>query len=298
VIVAYRSAAHLVACLDAIDADRGTSDRSIVVVDNDSPDESGDVAAGHRSHPVVLRLQRNVGFGAGCNAGAGVVAADALLFVNPDARIGPGAGDRLLAELQSDARIAVVGASVVPGRGAEAAGAEPSARSAIGHFLFAGRVGPLRRLFPPLQLRHGSGRADDVDWVGGAAMMVRRLAFDQVGGFDERLFLYMEDVDLCRRLRQHGWRIRFAPDAAVDHDLGGSQGPEQAERWYRAFDAYVRRTHGPVQARVAAAAAATGMGLRALVYRLAGLPGADRMGRGARAALGCLVSRVPVKPSN
>jgi N-acetylglucosaminyl-diphospho-decaprenol L-rhamnosyltransferase len=295
--VAYRSAAHLAACLDAVGADRGMSDRPIVVVDNDSPDESGEVAASHRSDPVVLRLDRNVGFGAGCNAGAEAVAADALFFVNPDARLGAGAGDRLLAELESDPRIGAVGASVVAGRGAEAAGAEPSARSAIGHFLFAGRVGPLRRLFPPLQLRHGNGHAHDVDWVGGAAMIVRRLAFDQVGGFDERLFLYMEDVDLCRRLRQRGWRIRFVPDVAVDHELGGSQGPEQTERWYRAFDAYVRRTHGPAQARVAAAAAAAGMGLRALIYRFGGVPGAERMRRGARAAFGCLVTR-PAKPSN
>ena len=83
-----------------------------------------------------------------------------------------------------------------------------------------------RPLFPPLQLASGS-RAQAVDWVGGAAMMVRRDAFLDVGGFDSSIFMYMEDVDLCRRLRANGWTIRYEPGVSVEHDLGGSQGPSR-----------------------------------------------------------------------
>jgi N-acetylglucosaminyl-diphospho-decaprenol L-rhamnosyltransferase len=293
VVVTYRSAEQIATCLDAIDADRGGSDWPIVVVDNASPDASATLAADHRSHPIVLRAPTNAGFGSGCNAGASAIDASAFFFVNPDANLPAQAGERLLAELRAAADLGVVGASVVSMGEAEAAGADPSARSAIGHFLLASRTGPLRGIFPALQLHLGAdARSRDVDWTGAAAMLVRSDAFKQVGGFDERLFLYMEDVDLCRRLRAKGWRIRLVPTVRVQHMLGASQGSEQAARWYQAFDAYVRHTHGPAQARVAAAAAASGLAARALVSRFAGSSEngkTERFRRGAAAALRCLL---------
>jgi N-acetylglucosaminyl-diphospho-decaprenol L-rhamnosyltransferase len=287
VIVAYRSEGVLSACLDAIDIDRDGRHWPIIVVDNASPDRSADVAYQHRAGPTIISANHNGGFGSGCNLGARETTSDAILFVNPDTRLSPGTSDVLLNEL-ADPAIAAAGPSVVE-RGAiraEAAGHEPTLRTIVGHFLLLGRVPGLRRWFPPLQLPAGQHSSMDIDWVGGAVLMVSRALFEEVGGFDESIFMYMEDVDLCRRLRALGYRIRFVPSVTVEHALGGSQGEDQLDRWYGAFDAYLRRTESVTAARLAAAAATIGMLARSAVYFV--LPGhrrhARRMWLGARAS--------------
>ncbi len=288
VIVAFRSEGLLAACLDAIDQDRAGRGWPIVVVDNASPDGSAAVARRHPSKPIVIVAGRNGGFGAGCNLGAAEVESDAVFFVNPDARLARGTSDTLLAEL-ADPVVAVAGPSSVDltTMRAEAAGREPTLRTSVGHFLLLGRLPGLRRWFPALQIPVGSVRSSsDVDWVGGAALLARRGPFEAVGGFDESIFLYMEDVDLCRRIREHGCRVRFVPHLRVEHQLGGSQGDRQLDRWYGGFDAYLRRTHGAGAARLAAAAAAVGMLGRSVLYLA--MPGRRQQAR--RMALGALAA--------
>jgi GT2 family glycosyltransferase len=128
-----------------------------------------------------------------------------------------------------------------------------------------------------------------VDWVGGAALMVRNDAFRRVGGFDASMFLYMEDVDLCRRLRATGHTIRYEPGVAVEHDLGGSQGAEQAQRWVAAFYRYLARQRGATYARVASALAAVGLGLRAILLALRRPAHGRRLARAAWAAAGLAI---------
>jgi N-acetylglucosaminyl-diphospho-decaprenol L-rhamnosyltransferase len=210
------------------------------------------------------------------------------VFVNPDARLKRGATAALVGALVESDGVGAVGARVDgPGgpTGAAAAGFEPSLRSIAGHFLFFGRIPGLRGAFRPLQLP-GTSAERAPDWVSGAAMLVRRSAFQQVGGFDERLFLYMEDVDLCRRLRERGWTIRYAPEAVVDHTLGGSQGADQAERWYRALHAYLVLHRGMREARIASAVAAIGLALRVLRPGRRARAQARRMARAATSAAG------------
>ena len=99
--------------------------------------------------------------------------------------------------------------------------------------LFAGRSSWLTRRFPDNRWSRRnvlSGpdvtTAVTVDWVSGASMMIRRAAFDEVGGFDERFFLYWEDADFCRRLRTGGWLTAYVPEAAVVHHGGRSAGSD------------------------------------------------------------------------
>jgi GT2 family glycosyltransferase len=115
-------------------------------------------------------------------------------------------------------------------------------------------------------------------------MLVRRDAFEAVGGFDERFFLYMEDVDLCRRFRAAGYRVAYEPGAIVRHAIGGSQSADQPARWYRAFHAYLGEGRGPVTARLAAAVAALGMAVRWIAYRGRRPAQAVRMRTAARTA--------------
>lgn len=287
VIVAFRSAQDLAGCLDSIAADRPAG-AEIIVVDNASPDASAAVARAHPACPKVVISPDNRGFGAGCNQGAAAAAGDLLFFVNPDARLVPGATAALMAAADADATGAVFGAAIDgPGgaRGAASAGFEPSLRAAVGHFLLLARIPVIGRRFPPLQLP-GASSERCPDWVSGAALVVRARAYASIGGFDESLFMYMEDVDLCRRLREQGHGVRYVPEARVKHALGGSQGAEQADRWFRAFHAYLTQHRGPREARAASLAAAVGLALRAAVLRGRNRPHSRRLARAARSALG------------
>lgn len=285
IVVAYRSERHLPACLDSILADRPVG-AGIIVVDNASPDHSADVARQHMAGPKVVISPDNLGFGGGCNLAAAASSADLLFFVNPDARLEPGVTEALV-ETMFDPAVGVAGPRIEDPTGgyrAASAGAEPSIRSGLGHFLLLGRAPVIGRWFPPMQLRAGA-RSCIVDWVSGAALLVRREAFEAVGGFDPRIFMYLEDVDLCRRLREAGWKARYETGGLVRHDLGGSHAGDQVERWYDGFDAYLTRLHGRPYARLVAVIAAMGLGVRAVVLRSSRPAHARRMSSGARAAL-------------
>jgi N-acetylglucosaminyl-diphospho-decaprenol L-rhamnosyltransferase len=291
VVVAYRSSAELTGCLDSISADAPPGS-TVVVVDNASPDDSATVAGSHPLRPRIVASARNLGFGGGCNLGAAGSKADGLFFLNPDARLKPGASAILVAALEADAALAVAAPRVIDPTGesqAASAGAEPSLRSNLGHFLALGRIPGVRRLFRPAFIADGRVRSRP-DWVSAAAMLVRREAFEAVGGFDERLFMYMEDVDLCRRLRAGGWAVAYEPGAIVQHVMGHSQSADQPVRWYAAYHLYVAAHRGSLHARAASLVAALGMGLRAAACRGRRPANSARMARGARAALRFVVA--------
>ena len=296
VIVAYRSSRELTGCLDSIQAD-APAGSEVVVVDNASPDDSAVVAGAHPIRPRMVASATNLGFGGGCNLGAAASDADALFLLNPDARLRPGATAILVAALEAEAALAVVAPRVIDPTGeshAASAGAEPSLRSNLGHFLGLGRIPGLRRLFRPAYLADGRAHTRP-DWVSGAAMLVRREAFEAVGGFDERIFLYMEDVDLCRRLREKDWAVGYDPDAAVEHIMGHSQSTDQAVRWYTAYHLYLAAHRGSLHARAASLAAGLGLGLRAVAYRGRRPVNSARMARSARTAFG--LALLPSRPA-
>jgi N-acetylglucosaminyl-diphospho-decaprenol L-rhamnosyltransferase len=291
VVVAYKSSGELTRCLDSIVSDAPGGSEA-VVVDNASPDDSATVAGSHPLRPRIVTSAKNLGFGGGCNLGSMDSDADALFFLNPDARLKSGATALLVAALEADASLGVVAPRVIDPTGesrAASAGAEPSLRSSIGHFLALGRIPGIRRLFRPVYLADGRVRTRP-DWVSGAAMLVRKSAYEEIGGFDERLFMYMEDVDLCRRLREEGWAIGYEPDAVVEHVMGHSQSADQPLRWYRAYHRYIAAHRGSVRARAASLAAALGLSLRAASYRGSRPVNSIRMARSARAALHCVVA--------
>jgi N-acetylglucosaminyl-diphospho-decaprenol L-rhamnosyltransferase len=294
VVVAYRSSRDIGACLDSIELDR-LRDSGIIVVDNASPDNSGAIAGNHPSSPVLIRSESNLGFGGACNLAARSTSAEYLFFVNPDARLTTGTTSRLRDLLTEDGSLAAAGPRVVDPAGllkAASAGFEPSVRSAIGHFLVLGRLPILRSFFRPLQLPPRAP-GQRVDWVGGAAMMVRTTDFNEVGGFDASIFLYMEDVDLCRRMRAQDRFIVYEPSVVVEHDVGGSQGADQAERWFWAFHEYVSAQHGGRYARVVSGIAAIGLGIRALVAAFGRRGNARRLAVAAVAASRATMNRKP-----
>jgi N-acetylglucosaminyl-diphospho-decaprenol L-rhamnosyltransferase len=222
VVVSYNSAAYLPGCVASLRAE-GLTD--VVVVDNASSDAS--VAGVVASDPAVTVVQAgaNLGFGTGVNRGADVATGDYLLVLNPDTVVEPGTVKALSEALDRDPGLGVVGPRMenLDGSVYPSVRRFPDLAVAAGH-AFVGLVwagNPFTRRYRMLDWDHDRAAAD-VDWVSGACLLVRRSAFDVVAGFDEAYFMYVEDVDLCWRIRQAGWRIGYEPAGRVVHALGGS----------------------------------------------------------------------------
>jgi N-acetylglucosaminyl-diphospho-decaprenol L-rhamnosyltransferase len=223
VVVNFNAGAHLGACLRSLQA-AGVSER--IVVDNASADDSRRQAAladpGHR----WIDSGRNLGYGGAANVGAAASHASRLLICNPDLEVGPGAVTALLARLEAEPDLGMVGPLVRNPDGTiyPSARTFPALADAVGHGLL-GVVAPGNRFTRRYRLLDWDhGEAARVDWVSGACFLIRRQAWDAVGGFDPRYFMYLEDVDLCWRLGDLGWGIGFEPGAEVVHVQGVSTG--------------------------------------------------------------------------
>jgi GT2 family glycosyltransferase len=220
-IVNYRSYDELGRCLESLEAERPAL-RQVVVVDHES--DAAAVSQLARRFPWVGLIGRdtNEGFATGVNVAARATGAPYLLLLNPDCVVAASTCDSLRAFLESHRDVAVVGPRI---RNADGS-VQPSARrfpdltTAV-----AGRSSWLTRMLPgnPLSQHNLPARDPsasspvDVDWVSGACMLVRRDAFEAVGGLDEGFFLYWEDADFCRRLKGAGWRTMYMPSATAVH---------------------------------------------------------------------------------
>lgn len=249
IIVSYRSAETLRGCVEPLAAMPGVH---VTVVDNASPDDSVATIADLPVH--IVRSARNGGFSYGCNLGAQRGSAPLLLFLNPDARIDAAALDVLIAALAVDPETALVGPRILEDDGALAWSQRrfPRLRSTFSQALFLHRFWPHAAWSDEL-VRDTSvyERAGTPDWVSGACMLVRRDAFEAVGGFDERFFLYCEDTDLCRCLRGAGHLIRFEPAAEIRHVGGASSGAGETQAIAaRSRVRYARKHLGPLAARI------------------------------------------------
>jgi N-acetylglucosaminyl-diphospho-decaprenol L-rhamnosyltransferase len=221
VVVNFNAGSHLIDCVRSL---RAEGVERVVVVDNQSRDDS--IAALRRADADVeiVDAGANLGMGTATNRGAERVDAPFLLVINPDAVLEPGAIKALMAALEADPTLGIVGPRIEEPNGAlyPSARSFPSMRDAIGH-AFLGPVMPNNRFSRRYRMLDvDSSVARPADWLSGACMLVRRACFDQLRGFDEDYFMYGEDVDLCWRAWKAGWTVGYEPAARVVHVQGVS----------------------------------------------------------------------------
>lgn len=221
IIVNYNAGRYLRACVDSIL--NCPLAIEIIVVDNASTDGSLDDLAGL---PVrIMHNPINVGFASACNTGARAASAEFLLFLNPDCAFKPGTLVSLL-QAMADERVGMLGGLLVHPDGTEQAGGRRAVptpwRSFVRVFGFARFSDRWPRLFFDFYLHQQPLPADsiEVEAISGACMLLRRAAFEQVGDWDEGYFLHCEDLDMCMRFRQQGWKVLFVPSASITHALG------------------------------------------------------------------------------
>jgi GT2 family glycosyltransferase len=259
-IVNTNSRELLLACLETLPRGADT-----VVLDNAS--EDGSAAAVRDRFPDVRVLAQDFRAGFGANHNAVIRATDGryVYVLNEDTTAGDWAFDRIVAYLDAHPRVAALGPRLVypDGRQQDSAWRFPTPLvSALG-LLTVGKLGVTQS--------HGE-QARAVDWVMGAALVLRRQALDEVGLFDEEFFLYSEEVDLQLRLHQAGWDVHYFPDATVVHHESqfSAEIPERRinEMW-RSRHRYWHKHHGRAGARVAALATGGQYAVRAAAAPLA-----------------------------
>jgi len=225
VVVTYNSAADIGGLIESLRPDADQLRLRVLVADNDSADDTRAIVSGH-DDVVLLRTGGNLGYSGGINVALRRVGdAEAVLILNPDLRVGEGALRLLLQRLRQDETLGAVVPRMLDEDGSTYTSLrrEPTLLRGLSDALL-GRHWLSRPAALSEYVRDIVAYEDRriVDWATGAAMLIRRTASDAVGAWDERFFLYSEETDFSRRLRRHGWRTLYEPDARVTHRGGGS----------------------------------------------------------------------------
>lgn len=235
VIVSWNSWADLEPCLRSVEAELPDAHAELVVVDCASTDGTPDRVVEEFPRWRVVRSAENLGFARGNNVGFACTSAPSVLLLNPDTALLPGCVRRLLAVLDASPDVGAVSPLKVNADGSDQPswGRFPTLREELLRQSLLYRLVPVpspqgpsfrpdrqRRLLP-----HGSAR--DVDWCTASGLLVRRAAVSPPL-FAEGDYLYREEVVLCRRLRERGWRVRFEPEARMVHVMGTSVRRERA----------------------------------------------------------------------
>jgi N-acetylglucosaminyl-diphospho-decaprenol L-rhamnosyltransferase len=251
VIVSHGAEGMLRRCLRSLAEHPATGTMRVTVVDSGSPDATPDMVAREFGEVRLIRRE-NIGFSSANNVVLREDGADAVLLLNPDTEVYAGTLDAALARLRDDERIGMVGCKLVTESGELDHASKrsfPTPLSALAHFTGVGRGEAAAGALSQYRATHlGDDEPGEVDAVNGAFMLCRAEAVREVGLLDEGYWLYMEDLDWCRRFWQAGWKVFYEPAGVALHVKGGSSGRRRAPkqeiafhrgmgRFYRRFDA-------------------------------------------------------------
>ncbi|MDN3310118.1 glycosyltransferase [Microbacterium oryzae] len=224
-VVTYRNAAHIDALVADLRREAAAVSLRVIIADNSSSDSTLAVARRH-DDVIAVATGGNLGYSGGLNvAMSHAGTAEAVLVLNPDLRVSDGAINTMLRRLRLDQRIGAVvplindaHGQVYPSLRREPTLVRACADGALGR-VWQGRPGALSEY---VRSADAYRRAHPIEWATGAAILIRRDAAAAVGSWDERFFLYSEETDFQRRLREAGFQIWFEPDAVVVHEGSGS----------------------------------------------------------------------------
>jgi GT2 family glycosyltransferase len=225
IIVNWNSLAYLRHCLASIELGARRFSREIIVVDNASYDGSGDLVRNEFTGVKFVQSTENLGFARANNLGYEHSSGRTLLFLNPDTEVKPGALDRMVEQLQSAPELGGVGARLFNSDGSLQTTCLQAYPTVWGQLI---DTDYLRRAFPNWHiwgmrpLFSSDPISDDVAMISGACLMVKREVFEQVGLFSPEYFMYGDDLDLCFKIKQAGYRLRYVGSAEVVHHGGQS----------------------------------------------------------------------------
>lgn len=236
IIVNYQSEPYLQKCLTSLGRFNLEIEREIIVVNNDEKEKLEKIKEKFPS-VIWINSNQNKGFGAACNLGVQNSQGDLLFFLNPDTEILNNNLAMLLDRFVENEKIGVLGPKLVTIEG------KTQSWCAGKDFSFWELI---KNNFGVIASRKiwESENEIQADWVSGAALLIRRELFNKIEGFDENFFMYGEDVDLCRRIREEKYEVRFCPQVSILHLGGKSQKSflEQKRQYFKSVYYYLKKT--------------------------------------------------------
>ncbi|MCG8527285.1 MAG: glycosyltransferase family 2 protein [Opitutales bacterium] len=214
-IVTYNSEDEILNCLQSIKARDFSGNLELIVVDNNSSDDTVHRIESSSDNIRLLKNTWNKGFAKACNQGIEASDSEFVFLVNPDSILDAGCLERAVARMNTDPQIGILGGKLINTDQSEA----PSARS------FPTLIRKIQQYFNQPDLMEikaaQSGDMMEVEWVPGAFTCIRREMLNEIGLFDDRFFLYYEETDLCKRARNSGWKVVYDPACHIQH-IGGA----------------------------------------------------------------------------
>jgi GT2 family glycosyltransferase len=249
IIVNWNTRDLLENCLRSIQKSRGTFAIQTIVVDNNSADGSREMVAKIFPDVLLMNSGGNVGFARANNVALPRATSSLVLFLNPDTEVSQSGLEKMIAFMKADRTIGALGCKIRNSNGTiQQLGIQrfPSPTGELMKMLCvsARTQSRLGSFFP----YHDPEKSGEVKKLFGACLLVRRDVLDQVGSFDERFFMYCEDVDLCHRITEAGWKLYYLSDAEILH-LGGSASSTVPGRFAvlmmcESFSKFMRKHYG------------------------------------------------------
>jgi GT2 family glycosyltransferase len=221
IIVNWNTRQHLLECLESIFTNTTASELEVVVVDNASTDGSAEAVTNLYSQVKLIQSRENTGFARANNLAVGLTTSKYLLLLNPDTLVHPGAIDRLIQYIAEHSDVAAVGPRLVYPDGSRQLSVwrRPTLFREWWRLFHLDRLYALSE-YPPSRLNFEQARPVDV--LHGACLLLRGDVVRSMGLFDEDYFMFSEEIDLCDRLGQAGWKLHWVPQAVITHKGGQS----------------------------------------------------------------------------
>jgi len=255
IIVNWNVRDLLRACLLSIEQGRGALDVEVIVVDSASGDGSAAMVSADFPWVTLIACHENVGFPRGNNLGIAKANGRYILLLNPDTAVLDQALSTMWTYLQNHADVGIVGAQLLNGDGSVQSSRRrfPTLATAFFESTWLEPLAPERLLTRYYARDLPDDESVDVDWVTGACMMAPKAVVETVGGLDEAYFMYSEELDWCRRIKDAGWRIVYLPAAQIVHYVGKSSEQAVTARhinFQRAKLRYFRKYHSRLAANL------------------------------------------------
>ncbi len=242
IIINFNAEKLILRCLQAVYETIGALDCEVLVVDNASTD--GSVAAVQQNYPQVKLIlnQENVGFARANNQAARLARGHYLLLLNSDAFVHDGAITQMVDFMDAHPQSGAAGCRLVYEDGSlqRSCYSFPTPLTELWQTLWLDRVFSGSPVFGKFRMTYWDQDTErDVDWLMGAVLLIRREVVEELGLFDEAYFMYSEEMDLCYRLNQAGWRVSFVPQATVTHLWGGTSRQNKELAFIRLYSSRV-----------------------------------------------------------
>jgi len=220
IIVTYKSERVIKDCLKSIYENTKGIDFEVIVLDNDSQDKTVEIIKNNFPQVDLVEIEENLGFSKGVNLGIKKSRGEAVLLMNPDMIVLSNTINKSLRHLNSDKDIGILGCKFVyPDYKLQASfGNYPTNFTELLYSTSLYKIFPYGKIIPQNFLsREKYSKTQTVDWVSGGFMMIKRKVIEKIGGLDERFFMYLEDVDYCKRVKMNEFDIVYFPEVKVIH---------------------------------------------------------------------------------